>query len=88
MKEWERLPNVGEVRGMGLCLAVELVRDKRSRQADMDRGRRVFFDCVKNGTIPLWNYGDHVLRIEPPLTIEQETLDAGLDAVESALRRA
>jgi 4-aminobutyrate aminotransferase / (S)-3-amino-2-methylpropionate transaminase / 5-aminovalerate transaminase len=87
MKEWERLPNVGEVRGLGLCLAVELVHHKRTRLADADRGRRVFFDCVKNGTIPLWNYGDNVLRIEPPLTIEPDTLDAGLDAVESALRR-
>jgi 4-aminobutyrate aminotransferase / (S)-3-amino-2-methylpropionate transaminase / 5-aminovalerate transaminase len=88
MKEWERLPNVGEVRGLGLCLAIELVRDKGSRQADADRGRRVFFDCVKKGTIPLWNYGDNVVRIEPPLTIEPEVLDAGLDAVEAALRRA
>jgi 4-aminobutyrate aminotransferase / (S)-3-amino-2-methylpropionate transaminase / 5-aminovalerate transaminase len=88
MKEWEALPNVGEVRGLGLCLAVELVRDKVSRQPDTDRGRRVFFDCVENGTIPLWNYGDHVIRIEPALTIEREALDAGLDAVETALRRS
>jgi 4-aminobutyrate aminotransferase / (S)-3-amino-2-methylpropionate transaminase / 5-aminovalerate transaminase len=87
MKEWERLPHVGEVRGLGLCLAVELVRDKRSKRAFAELGQRVFRDCVRNGTIPLWNYGDHVLRIEPPLTIEAETLQAGLDAVESALRR-
>lgn len=86
MKEWERLPSVGEVRGLGLCLAVELVRDKRSRKAYADLGRRVFRACVKNGTIPLWNYGDHVLRIEPPLTIEPDTLEAGLDTIEAALR--
>jgi len=88
MKEWERLPNVGEVRGLGLCLGIELVKDKRSRKAHAELGRRVFRDCVQNGTIPLWNYGDNVIRIEPPLTIEQETLDAGLDTVESALRRS
>ncbi|MCI4352275.1 MAG: aminotransferase class III-fold pyridoxal phosphate-dependent enzyme [Thermoplasmata archaeon] len=87
MKEWERLPNVGEVRGLGLCLGIELVHDKRSKRAYAELGRRIFFDCVKNGTIPLWNYGDHVVRIEPPLTIEREELDAGLDAVEAALRR-
>ena len=86
MKEWERLPSVGEVRGLGLCLGVELVRDKRSKRADAELGRRVFFDCVKNGTIPLWNYGDHVIRIEPALTIEREALDSGLDTVEAALR--
>lgn len=88
MKEWEALPHVGQVRGLGLCLAVELVRDKRSRAANAELGRRIFFDCVKNGTIPLWNYGDHVVRIEPPLTIERERLDAGLDVVEAALRRS
>lgn len=87
MKEWERLPQVGEVRGLGLCLAVELVRNTDTRVPDPRRARRVFFDCVQHGTIPLWNYGDHVLRVEPPLTIEPEMLDTGLDAVESALRR-
>lgn len=87
MREWEGLPAVGQVRGLGLCLAVELVRDKRSRKADAARGRRVFFDCVKHGTIPLWNYGDHVIRIEPPLTISPEELDTGLGAIESAIRR-
>ena len=87
MKEWERLPHVGEVRGLGLCLAVEIVRDQRSRRPDAERGRRIFRDCVRHGTIPLWNYGDHVIRIEPPLTIAKESLDAGLDAIESALRR-
>jgi 4-aminobutyrate aminotransferase-like enzyme len=88
MKEWEDLARVGEVRGLGLCLAVELVHDKASRKANIEMGRRVFFDCVKNGTIPLWNYGDHVIRIEPPLTIDPQSLDTGLDTVESALRRS
>ena len=88
MKEWESLAHVGEVRGLGLCLAVELVHDKQSRRPDLERGRTVFFDCVAHGTIPLWNYGDHVIRIEPPLTIEEEALDQGLDTLESALRRA
>ncbi len=87
MKEWERFVHVGEVRGLGLCLAVELVQDKASRRPDPKRGRQVFFDCVQHGTIPLWNYGDHVIRIEPPLTIDPETLDAGLDTLERALRR-
>jgi 4-aminobutyrate aminotransferase / (S)-3-amino-2-methylpropionate transaminase / 5-aminovalerate transaminase len=88
MNEWERLPGVGEVRGLGLCLAVELVRDARSQQADAERGRRVFRYCVDHGVIPLWNYGDHVLRIEPALTIDPASLDRGLDVIESALKRA
>jgi 4-aminobutyrate aminotransferase len=76
---------VSDTRGLGLCLGVELSRDGRT--ADPERARRVFFDCVRDGTIVLWNYGDTVLRIQPPLTISEEELDGALDTVESALRR-
>ncbi len=87
VREWEALDLVGETRGLGLCIGVELVKDKDSRVENPEAARRVFFDCVKRGTIPLWNYGDTVLRIQPPLTIEEETLEAGLEAMEASLRK-
>jgi 4-aminobutyrate aminotransferase len=87
IQEWDRFDAVGDTRGLGLSLAVELVKDSRSGEADPQRARRVFFDCVKHGTIPLWNYGDHVLRVQPPLTIPETLLDRSLDTMEAALRR-
>ncbi len=87
LKELEVLDNVGEVRGLGLCLGIEIVKDKRTAKPNPDLTRKVFFECVRNGTIPLYNYGDHVLRIEPPLTIEKEMLDRALSTMEDALRR-
>jgi len=86
-KEWEALPRVGEVRGLGLAIAVELVTDKDSKEPDPDAARGVFFECVENGTILLWNHGEHVLRIQPPLTIAEAELTKALDVIEAALRR-
>ncbi len=46
----------------------------------------MFFDCVRNGVIPLYDYEMNVLRIQPPLTIEESLLDKALDVMEDALR--
>ncbi len=83
--EWRRFDRVVDTRGLGLCLGVELGRDART--PDPKTTRAVFFDCVKAGTIPLYNYGDHVLRIQPPLTIAEDELDRAFDTMEAALRR-
>jgi 4-aminobutyrate aminotransferase-like enzyme len=85
--EWQRFDGVADTRGLGLCLGVELTRDRRRRTPDPKTTRSVFFDCVEHGTIPLYNYGDHVIRIQPPLTIAPAELDAALDTIEAALRR-
>jgi len=85
-KEWERFDLVAEVRGLGLCLGVEL-HDRRGNP-DPKAARRVFFECVQRGAIPLWNYGDYVVRVQPPLTIGPDELERALDILEAALRHA
>jgi 4-aminobutyrate aminotransferase-like enzyme len=86
-REWEELDLVGEVRGLGLCIGVELVKGKDSGESNPDMARRVFFDCIEHGTILLTNYGDGVLRIQPPLTIPGELLERALETLEDSLRR-
>jgi len=86
-EEWKRFDRVGDVRGLGLCIGVELVDDRTTKRAAEKAARKVFFDCVKKGTILLWNYGDSVLRIQPPLTIPWEDLDRALDTLESSLAK-
>jgi len=88
IREWERFDGVADVRGLGLCLGVELGREGRGRAPDPKTTRRVFFDCVDHGVVPLYSYGDTVLRIQPPLTISEEELERALDVLEGALRRA
>jgi 4-aminobutyrate aminotransferase-like enzyme len=87
LKEWEDLDIVGEVRGLGLCLSVELVTSKVSKEPHIQAAREAFFDCVAAGTIPLWNHGESFLRIQPPLTIAWEDLEKALDTMEAAIRK-
>ena len=88
IKEWEDLPIVGDTRGLGLALGVELVTSRKSKARALKTTRSVFFDCVKNGVVPLYDYDMNVLRIQPPLTIEEAVLDRALDIMEDSLRRA
>ena len=86
-KEWEDLEIVGEARGLGLAIGVEIVKGKRSKTRDPGRARAVFYDCVRRGVIPLFDTDMNVLRIQPPLTIEEDLLDRALETMESSLRR-
>ncbi len=88
VKEWEDLPLVGDTRGLGLAIGVELVTSKKSRTRAMKATRSVFFDCVAHGVVPLYDYDMNVLRIQPPLTIEEDYLDRALDIMEDSLRHA
>ena len=88
VKEWEALPLVGDTRGLGLAIGVELITTKSTKSRAVKTTRSVFFDCVKHGAIPLYDYDMNVLRIQPPLTIEEAELDRALDILEDCLRRA
>jgi 4-aminobutyrate aminotransferase-like enzyme len=87
VREWESFDLVGEARGLGLCIGIELVKDKESKIPNPEAAKNIFFDSVENGVILLYSHGDHVLRIEPPLTIEEKLLDSALDTTEKALRK-
>jgi 4-aminobutyrate aminotransferase-like enzyme len=86
----ERHPFVGEVRGAGLFLAVELVKD-RSTKVPLDTAvmREVYAGCVKRGLLAM-SYSPHI-RLQPALTIDRETALEGLsvlDAVFDELERS
>ncbi len=86
MKEWpDRFSVVGDVRGRGLLLAVEFVKDRETKEPDPAFTRRAFFNCVRRGVVPLYGSGDWFLRIEPPLTIEDEFLNQALETMEKAI---
>src|SRR2546429_3680844 len=56
VKEWEDLSIVGETRGLGLAIGVEIVKDKDAKTRDNDTARDGFFDCCRRGGNPPCDY--------------------------------
>jgi 4-aminobutyrate aminotransferase len=84
---YERHPFVGEVRGKGLMIGVEFVKDFETREpADKLRDRVVDL-CFENGLITL-GCGKSVIRIAPPLCITTEQMDQGLQIFEQCITQA
>jgi 4-aminobutyrate aminotransferase-like enzyme len=87
MRGWVgQIPGVGDVRGIGLAFGVELIRPDGS--PDPARALAVLYEADREGVItlpPAGNFGN-VVRLAPPLVIADGELDAGLDALERALR--
>jgi 4-aminobutyrate aminotransferase len=79
-------PAIGDLRGRGLLLGVELVRDPASRQPDPGLAARLVTGALRRGLILL--AGGHVLELSPPLTIAEDQLDAALGLLEGLLPAA
>jgi 4-aminobutyrate aminotransferase len=80
----EKNPMVGDVRGKGLMIGVELVEDKDSKKPAAEKAREVMLRSWKRG-VAVVTCGVSTLRLSPPLTIQREMLDAALDIVEDAV---
>lgn len=81
-----KYPFIGDVRGLGAMIAMELVTDRASRHPDKDRTTRLLAEALKRGLILLsaGTYGN-VVRILVPLTIAHDVLEEGLRVMEQAL---
>jgi 2,2-dialkylglycine decarboxylase (pyruvate) len=80
---------IGDVRGEGLMLGIDLVADRESRAPDERYGTAVTERCLELGlnvNIVKFPALGSVLRIAPPLTIAEEDIDLGLDILDRALR--
>jgi 4-aminobutyrate aminotransferase/(S)-3-amino-2-methylpropionate transaminase len=84
----ERCPVIGDVRGMGAMVAMELVEDGDPRKPAAHLVTRIVQDCVANGLliIPAGPYGN-VIRTLCPLTITDEELDRGLSILGESVER-
>ncbi len=76
---------VGDARGIGLMLAIELVRDKGSKEPAPELRDRVVKRALDNGLL-LLGCGDSSIRVIPPLTISRGSLERGLDILDAAIK--
>jgi len=75
---------IGDVRGLGLMIGVELVKDKRTKTPAEDETNRVMNECFKRGLIVL-PCGPNSIRFSPPLTLTEAEADIALDIFAEAL---
>jgi 4-aminobutyrate aminotransferase-like enzyme len=80
---------VGDVRGEGLLIGVELVRDRGSREPAPEAARRVREGMRERGVlIGVTGPAGNVLKLRPPLVFRREHADLLLDALDAALTSA
>jgi 4-aminobutyrate aminotransferase/(S)-3-amino-2-methylpropionate transaminase len=87
MRSWtERFPIIGDVRGIGAMIAIELVSDRATREPATAATNEVLHFCHSRGLVLLKaGLYDNVIRLLFPLVIEEQQLDRGLDILEEAL---
>jgi len=84
-----RFPLVGEARGLGAMAALELVRDRATKEPAVVETARVLRACHERGLFILRaGVYDNVVRLLPPLTISDGDLETGLEILEEALATA
>jgi len=82
----EKYPFIGDVRGKGLLIGVELVKDRATKEAlAKDVCVRLFRDCLEHGLISMVYTPS--FRVNPPLTIDEETAGTALGILDEAFAR-
>jgi 4-aminobutyrate aminotransferase len=82
-----RHPSIGDVRGKGLMIGVEFVKDSETKEPAGELTERVVENGFERGLLML-SCGRSVIRVAPPLCIGKSEMDEGLKIFEDALTAA
>lgn len=86
IRDWPaRFPCVGQVRGLGLMIGIELVRDQSSRERAPELRDRLVRMAFERGLLVL-GAGPSAVRLSPPLVITRAQADFAVDTLEECLR--
>ncbi|MFZ5646290.1 MAG: 4-aminobutyrate--2-oxoglutarate transaminase [Bacillota bacterium] len=82
----EKYPVIGDVRGLGAMVAMELVKDRKTKEPAKEIASRVISECYKRGLLVLGaGIFSNVVRMLMPLSITDEQLEEGLSILENVL---
>ncbi len=86
---YDRYEVIGDVRGKGPMLAMELVKDRKTKEPNPEAASKVMKTCLGAGLLTLKaGLYSNCIRLHPPLTIEDELLEKGLAIMEEAFKKA
>jgi 4-aminobutyrate aminotransferase len=75
---------IGDVRGRGLMIGVELVRDRQTKERATSERDAVVHECFKRGMLVL-GAGRNAVRLSPPLVLTRQQADTALEILDQAL---
>lgn len=85
----DQLSCVGEIRGKGLLIGIEIVKDKKSKDPDPEKMKQILEACkAKNLLLISCGLHDNVIRIIPPLIIDKKTLLEGLEIIQKVIHES
>ncbi|WP_371373244.1 4-aminobutyrate--2-oxoglutarate transaminase [Sporomusa aerivorans] len=85
----EKCPTIGDVRGIGAMIGIELVKDRQTKEPAKEMTARIVKYCLEQGVM-LISAGifSNVIRLLIPLVVTDEQLDRGLTVLEQSILRA
>ena len=78
--------SIGDVRGIGLMVGLELVRDRETKERAGELVKRIIDQCFRKGLL-LLPCGQNTIRFCPPLTISEDELDVGLSILREVMKK-
>ena len=79
----EAHPIVGDVRGKGCLLGIELVKDRDTKEPFAEAGKRVYQHAFQKGLA--WVPAGHILRMSPPIVMDVEVAAKGMDIIDESI---
>ena len=74
---------IGDVRCKGCLMGIELVKDKSTKEPFNEAGKLVYQKAFRKGLA--WIPAGHILRMSPPIVMDDEMLLKGLDMIDEAI---
>ena len=82
---YDKYELIGDVRGLGMMTATELVKDRKTKEHAIDERNKIVVEAYKHGLI-LLPCGRSNIRYIPPLNIPIEQLNKGFDILDEAIK--
>lgn len=85
MAKWQdKFDFIGDVRGLGLSIGVDIVKDRKTKEKDNEAALKITNRCFEKGVLII-AFAGSVLRFQPPLNINKADLDKALEVIEEAM---
>lgn len=86
MRLRQRFPRVGDVRGKGLMIGIEIVKDPVTKEKGIEERNRIIQGCFERGLLIL-GCGENVIRLSPPLIITEREANLALTILEEVFQK-